>query len=53
MKGQRGKVKGQRGKIGAQSSKVKGQTVRREYELPVGGGDDELLVEVSRDLDSS
>ena len=32
----------------AQSSKVKGVTVRREYELPVVNGDDELLLEVSR-----
>jgi len=29
-------------------SKVKGQTVRREYELPVGDGDGELILEVSR-----
>ena len=31
-----------------QRSKVKGVTVRREYELPVVNGDDELLLEVSR-----
>ena len=29
-------------------SKVKGVTVRREYELPVGDGEDELILEVSR-----
>jgi len=46
---QSSKVKGERGKkLKAQSSKVKGVTVRREYELPVVGGDDELLLEVSR-----
>ena len=41
-------MKGERKKLRAQSSKVKGQTVRREYELPVVNGDDELLLEVSR-----
>jgi hypothetical protein len=34
------KKKGKKGKVG--------QVVRREYELPVGDGEDELILEVSR-----
>ena len=53
MKGEERRTEGrgrrtEDGKTAQRSKKVKGVTVSRVYELPVGDGEDELILEVSR-----